>query len=311
MRLAAASWWPWVVLALSAGPVTTAAAQGASQGTSQATSQETTPGSAADVEAARAAFAAGEAAFDEGETADALEHFRAAFAGSPRPAIRFNIAICLEGLGRFREASEEYDQAALAPELTEELRGRARELGLRARRELGFVEAEGRPAGAGVLVDGERLCVLPCRLELDPGDHTVVAVGADGRRSPETTVTVDRGQTRRATLNIEVETEARERIERGRRGPSALTWIGVGAAVVGTAGTIGFGVYTRDLEAEYATNPSEGLRDRGITAQVLANVSLGVAIVGAVMVAIDLLFFAQREEEAAVTSRRDGAVLRF
>jgi len=273
-------------------------------------------------EGAAQEFAAGEAAFDEGDHETALAHFQHAFAGSPRPAIRFNIAICLEELGRFREAAQEYDQAAIADSLGEELVARARELGRRARAELGFVEVEGEPRGAAVMVDGERLCVLPCRLALDPGPHRLHAVADDARRSAEEAVEVSKGETLQARLVVEAAADAPAETddssvsplpptETVRRGASALTWIGLGVTVVGVAGTIGFGLYTRDLENQYAEAPTEELRDQGVTAQTLTNVSLGVAIVGALLVIIDLVFLARREVERPLSLSSEGAALHF
>ncbi|AKF04107.1 tetratricopeptide repeat protein [Sandaracinus amylolyticus] len=76
--------------------------------------------------AAREAFRAGEAAFIEEDDARALTLFRRAFELAPHDAVRFNIAVCLERLGRPEEALQEYEAAAISTQLDEAARARAR-----------------------------------------------------------------------------------------------------------------------------------------------------------------------------------------
>src|SRR5262245_44542695 len=63
-------------------------------------------------ESARRAFADGERAFAGGEYEGALEHFRQAWQTLPHVQVQFNIAACLERLGRFDEAARAYDEVA-------------------------------------------------------------------------------------------------------------------------------------------------------------------------------------------------------
>ena len=57
---------------------------------------------------ARAHFVLGQAAYDEGRFATALEEFDKAYAASKRPALLYNIGVCHERLGRFAEAVDHY-----------------------------------------------------------------------------------------------------------------------------------------------------------------------------------------------------------
>jgi tetratricopeptide (TPR) repeat protein len=68
-------------------------------------------------EEARARFMAGSKAFRLGDYATALTEFEAAYELQPVGAIRFNIAVCLEKLGRSDEARAELD--ALANDATQ------------------------------------------------------------------------------------------------------------------------------------------------------------------------------------------------
>lgn len=256
--------------------------------------------------AARAEFARGEEAFAASDFTLALERFRRAFELAPHDHVRFNIAVCLERLGRYREAVREYDIAAESAVLGAEARSRAADLAAAARERLGTLVIEGGEEGAAVLVDGEELCRTPCTVAIDPGDHSVRVRGEAGETDHR--VQVGRGAT--ATVAIAGATRAtgRERVEgpraeeRSRRiatsrreresggGPGALTWIGAGLAVAGAAGIVYFGLEANAIHDEYEQRGcADDLCSRGTTMRDLANISIGVAIVGAVLIVVDLL----------------------
>ena len=75
------------------------------------------------------------------------------------------------------------------------------------------------------------------------------------------------------------------------RDPSWLTYTGAGIAALGVGGTIGFGVHAQSLWDAYHTpgQATLALRGDGMLATDLTNVSIGVAALGAVLVAIDVL----------------------
>lgn len=263
-------------------------------------------------EAARAAFAAGRAAFAEDDVELALRQFQLAFELLPNDAVRFNIAVCLERLGRFREAALEYDQAAHSTTLDAATRTEAAELAARDRTRLGTLIVEG-PPGAEVRVDGAVLCTLPCRVELDPADH-VVAIEQDGRTA-EARTTVERGTTAHVSLALgeagHVDAPEPVTPAHAPRDVTALTWVGVGLAVVGLAATVGFGVHAEALHDGYLAMPDASVRDQGLLARDLTNVGIVVLGVGALLVAIDLVWWAvdSNEADSARAMLRDG--LRF
>jgi tetratricopeptide (TPR) repeat protein len=74
-----------------------------------------------------------------------------------------------------------------------------------------------------------------------------------------------------------------------RARPSALTWVGLGLAVGGGAGIIGFGVRANALHDDYIAGPDPATRDKGITMRNLANASIAVALVGAVLITADAI----------------------
>src|SRR5262245_29412078 len=88
--------------------------------------------------AAARAFDEGQASVRRSDFEAALASFQRAFALQPEDRVRFNIALTLERLRRFREAALEFDQAATSS-LPDDARRQARESAARARGELGTV----------------------------------------------------------------------------------------------------------------------------------------------------------------------------
>ena len=248
---------------------------------------------AQDRDASATAFEAAEKAFADEDYVEALRLFRRAFELAPHAAVRFNIAVCLERLGRFREAAVEYDAVARGSELDASTRERAAVEAARVRARLGVLVVEGEPAGARVRVDGAELCALPCRVAVDPGKRVVVVERATGPVRTSVEVPRDGVATFRVPAAIAPPApEPRARPE--RRGPGPLTWIGAGVAVAGAAGTIGFGLRARDLHDDYQAMPTPELRDDGLRMRLYTNVSLGVTVAGAILAGIDLFVLSRR-----------------
>jgi hypothetical protein len=254
---------------------------------------------------AKREFLAGERAFEQNDPSEALGHFRRAFELEPHDVVRFNIAVCLERMGRFVEAVREYDAAAASSMLDEAGRERARREAVRARKKLAVLVVDGSPRGAAVSVDGRRACVLPCRTEVDPGVHEVAVRHRGGEFS--TRVELASGQTRTVRAEIAAPRPSRtappsrepDRAQPERRGPSFLTWLGGGIAVAGAGGATAFWIRANDLQEQYDADPSRDTRDEGLRMVTFTNVALGVAAAGAALVAFDLLVLAPREVEPA------------
>ncbi len=249
-------------------------------------------------QAAREAFERGESAFKAGSYETALAAFREAFAAVAHDAVRFNIAVCLERLGRYAEAAEQYDAAAKSSLLDAADRARARRSAEAARAVLGTLVVEAGTPGTRVNVDEVERCRIPCRVALDPGAHRV-RIGAAAPLALE----VERG---REHVMVAPRTEAQaaprsaaapRRVEPTAlrpRGPGWLTWTGGALAVAGGASTLYFGLRTQSLHDDYVREPTEERYDDGTRARLVTNVSIGVAAVGAVLVAVDLLLLAPR-----------------
>ncbi len=261
------------------------------------------------------AFEAGRRAFAEDDYELALSHFRRAFELMPHDNVRFNIAVCLERLGRFREARDEYARAAASTQLDEAARERARTMAERVRARLGTLRVGGRPEGAPVEVAGVS-CQLPCEVELDPGAHEIVVRGtSEVRRTAE----LVRGETTAIEIDATVASsvEASTPVEAPApsitvgHSPGVLLGIGAVVGALGLGAAIGLGVYTEDLAARYyddATPPAElpQIYDDGNLARDLTNAAIGVAALGGLLMAIDLIWWAadpQRTRERALAFR--------
>lgn len=254
---------------------------------------------------AKEAFETGREAFAEDDYEAALQHFGRAFELRPHDAIRFNIGICLERLGRFREAMQQYERAADSEELDGEARERARKLAERVRGRLGTLRVEGSPAGALVVVDGEELCRLPCAVSVDPGDHDLVLRddggvvsrrGAHVSRGGSTTVRFDGGTDSEQGAKAEEQSPApatmsdADRSREELTAPSrALAWTGGALALAGAAGALGFGLRTKALHDTNSTTPTTDNWKQGVRMRRLTNASIGVMALGATLVALDLL----------------------
>jgi hypothetical protein len=250
---------------------------------------------------ARAAFAEGERAFAAGEVPAALAQFERAFELAPHDAVRFNIAVCLEALGRYAEALAQYQTAAESQVLSSAERARAARSAELARSHVGTVSVQGH-AGVELLVDGRARCVAPCRVELDPGTHEVVLA----TRPTERRVTVEIAKGKEVVLTTlpgeaSLESRSTERPapppQPGAEleptfAPTWLTWTGTAVAATGVAGIIGFGVWADGLHDDYVREPTQERLDTGTLARDLTNASIGVAALGGVLVAIDLIFLA-------------------
>jgi hypothetical protein len=252
-------------------------------------------------ESARIEFESGEAAFDASDYDLALRHFRRAHELVPRDGVLFNIGVCLERLGRNREAVEAYEQAAASAGLNDETRAQARDFAARARLRLGTIVVTGEPRGAAVLVDGAELCAIPCRIEVDFGPREVTVRAPDGTEASER-IDVPRGGIAEADLHAlrrrdpsNAPTASSAAPE--SRGLGALGFIGIGLAVAGGGAVLGFGLHTESLGDDYLRNPTADLRDEGLLMRGITNASIAVGGVGLLLFAIDLVFFAFGDEE--------------
>lgn len=259
------------------------------------------PGAAADDTAqAREWYSAGVDLYNREEFGPALDAFQRAFALVPRPQLHFNMARCLSRLGRHEEAVAQFQQAIDSDELSDEERTRARAELLVEMRQLGTLEVE---APGSVTIDDTE-CPMPCTRVLAPGTYEV-AFGDDTQ-----TVTVRAEQTSRAQFEARVEEpriEVTPPTQRGPYRPGVGTVVGVSLLAAGAAGTIGFGLRTRSLEDDFDRTPTDAIADDGEQSKLLTNLSIGVAIVGALIWITEIIVGSVRERPVAADDRPAAA----
>lgn len=282
--------------ALIAGSCLTcaASAQDPSTSSAESTTDPTSPAPGHVLQAGRA-FRAGEAAFARGDYTEALRQFERANALAPRPATRFNIAVCLERLGRRVEAHRVLDTLARERDIDAVARERARSERERLGRQLARLEVRPSSPVREVRIAGEP-CAQPCTAWVEPGRHaielatergitqrhlslragehrTVEVAIASRRATPPSTAGLAPGRARRTTAPR----------------PAVVSWTGGALGVLGAAGFAYFGWRTHALHDRYVERPSQETRDDGLFARGAANVSLGVAALGIGLLIVDQL----------------------
>jgi hypothetical protein len=219
-------------------------------------------------------------AFERGDHAVALQVFRELHESTQLDALRFNIGVCLEQLGSLAAARDEFAAVAASRSVPAATRAEAIESVARLRTLLGLLTIRG-PEGARALLDGAPLCTLPCDPYVNAGAHVVTLDVPNGSR---VSVEAVAGENRAVPLRV-VGPEAAASI-------GALTVIGSAVAVLGVVGVVGFGIRTLDLKGQFDAGRTNGLMSEGTTMRDLTNVSIGVAILGAAFVVLDLILVA-------------------
>jgi hypothetical protein len=244
--------------------------------------------------AARSTFESAERAFALGNYIEALRLFRAAEGLAPHPATRFNVAVCLERLGRWREAIAEYRAVGASKTLGEAARRDADARATKLEQRLSLVIFSA-PQGGVLLVDGEPRCRRSCRANVDPGRRALRIETRSGVRE----LSAELAPGERLSISAPApEPATRPRVAKSSKvrsrapAPSAVGWLGAGLAGAGLAGTVYFGLRTNTLGDEFDRTGSRDAYDDGRRARTFTNVSLSVAVVGAALFAADWLFLA-------------------
>lgn len=237
-------------------------------------------------------FQHGERAFELGDYPRALRHFQEAERLAPHPSVRFNIAVCLEKLGRLVEAKKAYTELLDAGELSASARQEAGERAARVSGELVTLTLSGR-RGTQVLIDGTSRCQLPCQKQLDPGPHQVEVLG----RSQRFRVELAAGAKHELQIPHAPAPEARAKPAPSHEADSpsspsrlgTLSIIGASTTLLGASAFTFYGLRTESLHEDYLRTPHEDLRERGLRARTTANIALGVALIGVALIAMDWL----------------------
>jgi hypothetical protein len=127
---------------------------------------------------AQALLGQGTKLYQQGDVADALEKFQAAYAAFPSPKLMFNIGQANRDLSRPVEALEAFEKFLLgAADASPEMIADARKSVAQLQKKLGRIQVDCESAGAEVSVDGKSvgLAPLPDLIWVTPGRHQVTA----------------------------------------------------------------------------------------------------------------------------------------
>lgn len=154
---------------------------------------------------ARALFGEGVTAFERGDFENALESFTQAYRLAPHPAVRVNMANCYEQLGRYAEATFNYQRfleesgANVSPEQRADVQTAIERL----KQKFGDVLVETRPADVSLSIDGvSAQRGLDGRIQLRAGSHLLRAT-KPGYANLERTIDVVGGSEQRVLLELE------------------------------------------------------------------------------------------------------------
>ncbi len=284
--------------------------------------------------AAQEAFAVGDRAFDTQDYTSALKHFRKSLSIVNSPNSRLMVARSLLELDRLEEAYHEYERvlqhARNDPtyEQTHKTAQRERDA-LKSRLAWLTIDTGELPEEAVITVNGREISQSEQQgaIPLDPGKSVVHASTAEGKTA---TVEVHMAAGRQRTVTLEIG----EKTVVGLRTPSAphdgngeelrsstqtpnaqkpsssrplrpWAYVAGGVGLVGTGGFVTFGVlsernYNRLLDScnnGVCPQDSQSDIDRGKRYQLLANIGLGVGVVG--VATGTLLFILEIDQDEA------------
>lgn len=255
--------------------------------------------------------------YEEGKWLEARARFRAADALYHSPVFALYGARCLERAGRWTQALGEYQRIsaevlpATAPTAWREAvdAARAARGSLAGRIPRVVIVLEAAPPAARVRVDGRAVAAgVPIRL--DPGPHVVVAVAGSVRIERRVELAPGGAPEEVRVRFARVRTPAAARRAPGGPGAPALVVGGVAIAAVLAGGVAGIGALQRASDAKEGLPEScdgsrcpvsrrDEIEGRAKSAHALADLSTGLLLGGAVVLAAEAVWWFTRPRPGA------------
>jgi tetratricopeptide (TPR) repeat protein len=283
--------------------------------------------SSSSIDAARARYDAGAAAYAAGQYQRAIQEFREADRIAPRPALSFNIARAYDKLGDEARALEFFRQYLRRdPNAKTATETRARITALEAvlqARGVQQLSVYSSPPGASLRIDDRLVGVTPWTGELAPGKHRL-SLTAPG--SSETTREIDLPRAEAMDVDMSLGPEqggapvpTRSPVSSGASSPPGVVasektsetarfgvwpWVAIGAGGAALVTSLGFELSRRSAEEEAENTPHRDFRDYQERYETMesrkttARVFLGVG--GALMIAGGVLVYLDQSERASV-----------
>lgn len=227
-------------------------------------------------------FLRGETAYQQGNYAEAVDEWTAAYELDPRAELQYNLAQAYERLAKLAEAAAALDiyLAGAHPDDPNQENARARRAALSARVSRTGIRITGGPSGATIYVDGEERGVTPRPdvLVVSPGTHEVRIEGS-GYWPYRASVIVPGGEVSDIVVEMVEQQES--------TGPGALPWIVAGTGVAMVAGAAVLGSLAVGKAGD-ATSAESGEADSARSLALGADI---LGIVGAAAISAGLIWY--------------------
>jgi tetratricopeptide (TPR) repeat protein len=255
-------------------------------------------------EAAREAYARGQALFAEDRHAEAKAAFEQAYAQVPNPVVLLSIAECDVRLGNLEAAHETFQRYLTArpdaPDRTE-VQQKVTELETTP----ATLVLTTDPAGAVIVLDGTNTGkTTPAEITVPRGEHSV-ELALEGHLRAATPVTARIGARHELHFALQPEppvsqapTEPRGTPEVDQESPTTALWItGVlGAAGIVTGTVLGFMVLAE--QSDFDSDPTVESADRGERLALFTDVAFGVGAMALITGAVIYLTAGESDDEA-------------
>lgn len=248
--------------------------------------------------AALEAFKAGKKAFDAEDWETAVGHFKEADRLYPGASPKHKIAVCLDNLGRIKQAIAAYEtfiNSDPGPKYAERVKAskaRVAELEEKLAAMPGKVTLTIEPAtAAGLVVTVDGTPADGVELELAGGDHTVV-VEATGMETVTRQITVEPGEEQDVAITLEATgappppPPPQEEESGTDQGLLIGGLVSAGVAVVGWGVFTAFGVMAMGSQSDFEDTPTEELADDTEQQALIADIGLAAGGVGTILAAI-------------------------
>lgn len=258
-------------------------------------------------ELAKKHYSQGQEYFEDGRFAEAEAAFQRAYDASPHPIVLVSIAESRAGQGDFGGAVRAFERYLKdSPNASDRAKIEARINEIKAKP--GKLAIRSSPVGASITIDGKTTtAITPTSVELEPGTHEIV-LRLENHQDLSKKISVEFGSNEVVQFNLRpVEGETVGELESEIQDDTAVesevevdseietassSDVPVGAFVAGGVGAAGlisgvvFGLLALDAQSEFDTNPTDDTADKGETYALVADISYGVAIAGAVTAVI-------------------------
>jgi tetratricopeptide (TPR) repeat protein len=260
-------------------------------------------------EAAREAYARGQALFAAGNYAQAKAAFEQAYAAVPNPVVLVSSAECDVRLGNLEGAHSVLQQyLALRPDAPDRADVQQKIADLEATPAHLLLSSE--PAGAKITIDGKDTGkVTPADVEVMRGDHAV-GLSLDGYTPSDEGVTARIGARHELAVKLQPlpppPTDLKPTVEAGQ--PTTALWITsiVGAAGLVTGTVLGF--MTLAERSDFDAHPTKASADRGERLALFTDVAFGVGAMAAVTAVVLYVSANDPEPEPAPSISVEPAV---